>query len=91
MGKINWKVRFQSKTFWLGITSAVIVCIQQILHACGINWDNSQVSEIINALINVVFLTLATLGIVVDPTTAGIADSKRALGYEEPATNVDGK
>lgn len=91
MSKINWKVRFKSKTFWLGIASASVVFAQEILHAFGINWDNSQVMEVANASINIVFLALACLGVVVDPTTGGVADSARALGYEEPATNIDGK
>ena len=35
-------------------------------------------------LIGTVFALLALLGIVVDPTTEGIGDSERALGYDEP-------
>ena len=30
------------------------------------------------------FALLVILGIVVDPTTAGVGDSKRAMGYVEP-------
>ena len=30
------------------------------------------------------FALLVILGIVVDPTTAGVGDSKRAMSYEEP-------
>jgi phi LC3 family holin len=32
----------------------------------------------------IMFALLVILGIVVDPTTVGVGDSKRALGYEEP-------
>ena len=34
------------------------------------------------------FALLVILGIVVDPTTVGVGDSKRALGYQEPWTDV---
>ena len=27
---------------------------------------------------------LGLIGVIVDPTTAGVGDSERALGYEEP-------
>lgn len=47
-------------------------------------WDfvvlNQQLADVINAL----FAVLAILGVVTDPTTAGISDSKQALTYEEP-------
>ena len=36
------------------------------------------------AVVDAVFALLVILGVVVDPTTAGVGDSKRALGYEEP-------
>jgi phi LC3 family holin len=40
------------------------------------------------AVVDAVFALLVVLGIVVDPTTVGVGDSKRALGYEEPWTDV---
>jgi phi LC3 family holin len=36
------------------------------------------------AVVDAVFALLVILGIAVDPTTAGVGDSKRALGYEKP-------
>lgn len=30
------------------------------------------------------FAVLTILGVVVDPTTAGVGDSQRAMGYAEP-------
>ena len=35
-------------------------------------------------LVTAVLQVLSLLGLIVDPTTAGVADSQRALGYEEP-------
>ena len=35
-------------------------------------------------LVNQVLTFLGLIGVIVDPTTAGIGDSERALQYEEP-------
>ena len=39
------------------------------------------------AVVNAVFAVLSILGIVTDPTTAGIGDSPQAMTYEEPKQN----
>lgn len=36
------------------------------------------------AVVNAVFAVLTILGVVTDPTTDGITDSKQALEYTEP-------
>ena len=38
----------------------------------------------LTGVVDAVFALLVILGIVVDPTTAGVSDSRRAMGYEEP-------
>ena len=35
-------------------------------------------------LMNQVLTFLGLIGVIVDPTTAGLGDSERAMGYEEP-------
>lgn len=35
-------------------------------------------------LLNQVLTFLGLIGVIVDPTTAGIGDSERAMGYTEP-------
>lgn len=35
-------------------------------------------------LLNQVLTFLGLIGVIVDPTTAGIGDSERAMGYDEP-------
>ena len=42
--------------------------------------DNSGIVQMVNQVLT--FLGL--IGVIVDPTTAGVGDSERALGYEEP-------
>lgn len=81
---INWKVRIKNKSFWLALIPAVLLLVQVVAAPFGYQWDfvvlNQQMADIINAL----FAVLAILGVVTDPTTAGISDSKQALTYETP-------
>jgi len=79
---INFKLRLQNKTTLLALAGAIIALVYQALSMLGItpSISESQVTEWIGMLINVLVL----LGIVVDPTTAGIGDTTQALQYEEP-------
>ena len=81
---INWKVRFKNKNFWLAIIPAIILLVQAVTNVFGItvNLDDAGVKLI--AVVNALFVVLAILGIVEDPTTEGIGDSNRALNYDEP-------
>ena len=87
--KINWKVRIKNKLFWLSIIPAVLLLIQAVAAPFGftLNFDvlGKQLAEIINAA----FVVLSILGIVVDPTTTGIADSTQVLGYDQPKKEDD--
>lgn len=84
---INWKVRIKNKTFWLAIIPALFLLVQQILGMAGVSVDFTATVEALMDIVNTVFVILAILGIVVDPTTAGINDSTRAMLYEEPKEN----
>ena len=81
---INWKVRFANKNFWLTFFPALFLLIQVCAAPFGYEWDfvvlNRQVADIVNA----VFGLLSLLGVVTDPTTAGVNDSARAMTYTEP-------
>lgn len=81
---INWKVRLKNKNFWITIIPAVLLIVQPILALCGINIDMGEVGNAILAVVDAIFVVLAVLGIVTDPTTKGISDSKQALSYEKP-------
>ena len=81
---INWKVRLKNKNFWLAIIPAVLVLIQVVAQVFGINLTLSLLGDNLIAVVNAVFVVLAILGIVTDPTTEGVGDSKQALTYEEP-------
>ena len=79
---INWKVRIQSGPFWLGIASAVILAVFYVLDLCGVV-TNVTASQIIEA-VQLLLLIPASIGIISDPTTKGVQDSKLAMSYTEP-------
>lgn len=81
---INWKVRIKNKSFWLALIPALLLLVQVIGAPFGYKWDFGVLGEQLTAIVNALFAVLAILGIVTDPTTAGIGDSARALTYERP-------
>lgn len=82
--KINWKVRFKSKAFWVAVIPAVILLIQVIAAVFGCSFNLEGIQAKLLDVVNAVFVLLSVLGIVVDNTTAGLSDSEQALTYEEP-------
>ena len=50
----------------------------------GVTLELDALGDKLVALVNAVFCVLAILGIVNDPTTAGLGDSENALTYEFP-------
>ncbi len=83
---INWKVRLRNRTWLLTAIPVTAAAIYSILGLFGIVPPVSE-SDVINALALVVNL-LAEIGIVIDPTTAGLGDSERALAYQEPHKDI---
>ena len=80
--KVNWKVRFKNKT-WLTMFVSMII---------GFAFNMMKLFDVAPAVtesfvMNVagqILTFLGLIGVLVDPTTAGINDSERAMGYEEP-------
>lgn len=90
--KINWKVRFKNKTWLTMFVSLVLGFAFNILKMFDVvpKITENQIME----LISQVFTILGLMGVLIDPTTAGIGDSERAMSYEEPWVDVkdnDGK
>lgn len=81
---INWKVRIRNKVFWLTLIPAVLLLAQSIAAAAGVQLDLSDAQAKILTIVENLFALLAILGIVNDPTTAGIGDSEQALSYIDP-------
>ena len=81
---INWKLRFKNKVTLLALSTAVIAFVYQILGLFGVVPAVSEetITQLATMLINI----LAMVGIVADPTTAGLGDSARAMEYNAPYT-----
>lgn len=81
---INWKVRIKNKTFWLTLIPAVLLLVQVVASVFGYTVDFGELGNKLIDVVNALFAVLMILGIVNDPTTAGVSDSKQALTYETP-------
>lgn len=81
---INWKVRFANKTFWLSLVPAVLLLVQVTAAVFGYTLDLGELGNRLVAVVNALFAVLAILGVVTDPTTKGLSDSVRAMGYDKP-------
>ena len=80
--KINWKVRFKNKTWLTMFISLIIGFVFNMLKLFDIY---PVITE--NSIMNIVTQVLSFLGLIgflVDPTTAGLGDSNRAMNYIEP-------
>lgn len=80
--KINWKVRFKNK-LWLGsFLSLIIGFVFSMLRLFDIYPDITE--DRVAMTVNNVLTFLGLVGVLIDPTTEGLFDSERALGYESP-------
>nr|UWG77407.1 MAG: holin [Bacteriophage sp.]UWG81055.1 MAG: holin [Bacteriophage sp.] len=72
---INLKLRLKNKVTLAALISAVFVMLGQF---------GLEIPHNIQEGVNTLLMILVLLGIVVDPTTKGVADSEQALNYNEP-------
>ncbi len=82
--KINWKVRIKNKMFWLALIPALLLLAQVVAAVFGYELKIDAIGDKLTAVVNALFAVLAILGVVTDPTTAGVSDSKQALTYTAP-------
>lgn len=81
---INWTVRIKNKNFWLTLIPAVLLLVQVVAGVFGYTLELGELGDKLLAVVNALFAVLTILGIVTDPTTAGVSDSLQALTYSEP-------
>lgn len=81
---INWTVRIKNKQFWLALIPAVLLLAQVVAAVFGYTIDLGELGNRLLDVVNALFAVLVILGVVTDPTTDGVGDSERAMGYEEP-------
>lgn len=82
--KINWTVRLKNKAFWLSLIPAVLLLVQVVAAVFGYTLDFGDLGNKLLAVVNAAFALLSVLGVVTDPTTAGLSDSEQAMTYEKP-------
>lgn len=82
MKTINWKVRIKNPVFWATVLPALVSFVYCVLGAFGIvpTLTENMVLNVISAVLT----ALTTLGVLVDPTTAGVKDSALAMTYNAP-------
>ncbi|WP_342566645.1 phage holin [Psychrobacillus sp. FSL K6-4046] len=86
---INWKIRLQNKIWVVGFISQIFILTELLLIAfkhIGITeyMLSHELESWVIAVVNVVFGMLSMIGLIQDPTTQHISDSKRALTYTRP-------
>ncbi|MFL2030071.1 phage holin [Loigolactobacillus zhaoyuanensis] len=81
---MNWKTRIKNKTFWLALVPAILLLAQAVAAPFGYKWDFANLGTQLTGIVNAVFAVLSILGVVTDPTTAGVTDSAQALTYTTP-------
>ena len=81
---INWKVRLKNRAFWIGFIPALLLLVQVVAAVFGFSLELDWLGERLLAVVNAAFALLAILGVVTDPTTAGVSDSTQALTYDKP-------
>ena len=82
--KINLKVRLKNKVFWIAIIPALLMLVQSVANVFGFTLELNMVESNLLDVVEAVFMVLGIVGIVADPTTAGIGDSENALTYDTP-------
>lgn len=80
--QINWKLRIKNKVTLTAIVLGVVGIVYKILAMLGIVPPISE-NEVVEIVLLVIEL-LVLLGVVVDPTTAGVGDSQLAMSFDKP-------
>lgn len=79
---MNWKLRLKNKTTLVTLIAAALAFVYQVLGLFNVVPSVSE--ESLMNIATMVINLLCILGIVVDPTTPGVADSERAMTYDKP-------
>lgn len=87
--KINWKVRFKNPYFYVALILAIVAPVGVYF---GVNAEDLTTWSMVGSLAKeailnpyvVVTVIVSVATFLIDPTTPGIGDSKRALGYDKP-------
>lgn len=83
--KVNIPVRMKNPWFWVGVASVAITAIgvdPQTFTSWAAVWEG--IKAVLSNPVQLVTMCLAVLSVFIDPTTAGVSDSEKALTYSAP-------
>lgn len=83
--KVNIPVRMKNPWFWVGVASVAITAIgvdPQTFTSWAAVWEG--IKAVLSNPVQLVTMCLAVLSVFIDPTTAGLSDSEKALTYTTP-------
>jgi len=80
--KVNWKVRFKNKTWLTMFISLIVGFVFNMLKLFDVVPTFTE--NLVMNIVGQVLTFLGLIGVIVDPTTAGVDDSLRAMSYTEP-------
>lgn len=80
--KINWKIRIKNPIFWTTVIPAAVSFLYCVMGAFGI--VPALTENMVLNLASAVITALTVVGVLVDPTTAGLSDSHMAMTYKAP-------
>ena len=83
--KVNVPVRFKNPWFWVGVVSVAITAIG-VDPMTFTSWAAvlDGIKAVLSNPVQLCTMCLAVLSVFIDPTTAGLSDSERALEYTKP-------
>ena len=81
------ELRLKNKATLLALILAAVSFVYQVCGIVGIVPPVSEdsITQMVGAVLNV----LVGLGVLVDPTTAGVTDSTQAMAYDTPRSDLD--
>ena len=83
--KINWLVRIKNPYFWVSVGAALLMAMgisPEVLTSWGAVW--TAIKDLVSNPYMLVCAVIAIYGVINDPTTHGVSDSKQALNYTKP-------
>lgn len=85
--KINWLLRLKNKPVLVALITAVVAFVYQVLGILGITpgVSEKEVVEYAGLIINLLVL----VGIITDPSTAGVRDTDAVMDRTEPRKEVE--
>ena len=91
--KINWTVRIKNPLWWAQMACAVVL---PILAYFGLAWEDmttwASIGDVLLRAVQnpvvVVAVIVSVFNCIADPTTSGVGDSNRAMGYETPHKDI---